>query len=141
MYEHIALAVDLTDNPNRLLQIATQVAQSHSATLNLFHVIDYAPLEPVGESVLAVPASAENQIIEQAKQRLDAVAQNIDFPIQNQWVELGSMRQAVTDIVNMHKINLVIVGNHERRGLGRLLGGNEDAILHAAPCDILAVRI
>ena len=34
-----------------------------------------------------------------------------------------------------------MLGSRERHGLAILLNFTEDAILHAAPCDVLAVRL
>jgi universal stress protein A len=37
--------------------------------------------------------------------------------------------------------DLIVIGSHERRGLSILVNLTEDTILHAAPCDVLAVRL
>ena len=35
----------------------------------------------------------------------------------------------------------LVVGSHGRHGLALLLGSTANAVLHGAPCDVLAVRI
>ena len=37
--------------------------------------------------------------------------------------------------------DLIVLGSRERHGLAILLNFTEDTILHAAPCDVLAVRL
>jgi len=37
--------------------------------------------------------------------------------------------------------DLVILGSRERHGVAVLLNLTEDTILHAAPCDVLAIRL
>ena len=37
--------------------------------------------------------------------------------------------------------DLIVIGSHERHGLSILVNLIEDAVLHAAPCDVLAVRL
>jgi universal stress protein A len=37
--------------------------------------------------------------------------------------------------------DLIVIGNHERHGLSILVNLTEDAVLHAAPCDVLAVHL
>jgi universal stress protein A len=36
---------------------------------------------------------------------------------------------------------LLVVGSHERHGLSVLVNFTEDTVLHAAHCDVLAVRL
>ena len=35
----------------------------------------------------------------------------------------------------------IVIGSHERHGLSILVNLTEDTVLHAAPCDVLAVRL
>jgi universal stress protein A len=37
--------------------------------------------------------------------------------------------------------DLVVLGSRERHGLALIVNLTEDAVLHAAPCDVLAVRL
>jgi universal stress protein A len=37
--------------------------------------------------------------------------------------------------------DLIVLGSRERRGPSILVNFTEDTVLHAAPCDVLAVRI
>jgi universal stress protein A len=37
--------------------------------------------------------------------------------------------------------DLIVIGSRGRHGLGALVNLTEDAVLHGAPCDILAVRL
>jgi universal stress protein A len=37
--------------------------------------------------------------------------------------------------------DLIVIGCHERHGLSILVNLTEDTVLHAAPCDVLAVRL
>ena len=38
-------------------------------------------------------------------------------------------------------VDLIVLGSRERHGLALLLNFTGDAVLHAAPCDVLAVRL
>jgi universal stress protein A len=38
-------------------------------------------------------------------------------------------------------VDLIVIGSHGREGIQRLLGSTANAVLHGAPCDVLAVRI
>ena len=38
-------------------------------------------------------------------------------------------------------MDLIVIGARERHGLSILVNLTEDTVLHAAPCDVLAVRL
>jgi universal stress protein A len=37
--------------------------------------------------------------------------------------------------------DLIVLGTHGRHGLGLMLGSTANAVLHGAPCDVLAVKV
>ena len=56
-------------------------------------------------------------------------------------VESGTIKSEVVRVANEIEADLVVLGSRERHGVAVLLNLTEDTILHAAPCDVLAVRI
>jgi universal stress protein A len=38
-------------------------------------------------------------------------------------------------------VDLIVIGSRERHGVSILFNFTEDTVLHAAPCDVLAVRL
>jgi universal stress protein A len=38
-------------------------------------------------------------------------------------------------------VDLIVVGSSEKHGLSFLITPTEDAVVHKAPCDVLAVRL
>ena len=56
-------------------------------------------------------------------------------------LEGGATRGEVIRAAEEEGCDLIVVGSHERHGLALLLGSTANAILHHAPCDVLAVRI
>jgi universal stress protein A len=44
-------------------------------------------------------------------------------------------------IAREHTVDLIVLGSRERHGLSILVNFTEDTVLHAAPCDVLAVRV
>ena len=43
-------------------------------------------------------------------------------------------------VARERQADLIILGSRERHGLSILLNFTEDSVLHAAPCDVLAMR-
>jgi len=44
-------------------------------------------------------------------------------------------------VAEEEKVDLIILGSRERHGLAILVNFTEDTVLHAAHCDVLAVRL
>jgi universal stress protein A len=56
-------------------------------------------------------------------------------------VELGSPKAEITRVAEEQGVDLIVVGSHGRLGLELLLGSTANGVLHAAKCDVLAVRV
>jgi universal stress protein A len=57
------------------------------------------------------------------------------------WVELGATKFEIARVAKENTFDLIVVGSHGRHGVALLLGSTANAVLHGAPCDVLAVRV
>ena len=139
-YKRILAVVDLTEDSDTIIRRANQVAHRLDAELALLHVVEYVPVEPMGEALM--PAiDIEKDLVRSARERLDALSRSHHLGEALGRVEVGSIKGEVMRVVEEDAIDLVVVGSHERHGLALLRHGTEDAVLHGAPCDVLAVRL
>ncbi len=56
-------------------------------------------------------------------------------------VRMLRTKEGILGAAREHGADLIVVGSHGRHGLALLLGSTANAVLHGAPCDVLAVRI
>jgi universal stress protein A len=56
-------------------------------------------------------------------------------------VATGSIKAGIVRAARAGGYDLIVIGSHERHGLSVLVNLTEDTVLHAAPCDVLAVRL
>jgi universal stress protein A len=56
-------------------------------------------------------------------------------------VEAGNIKAEIVRFAKEQAVDLIVLGSRERHGLALLLNFTEDTVLHAAPCDVLAVRL
>ncbi|HYM33799.1 MAG TPA: universal stress protein, partial [Steroidobacteraceae bacterium] len=66
MYRNILLVVDLSEDSDRIGQRAKSIADSYGATIKLLHVVEYVPLEPMGETLMPA-VQIEGELVERAK--------------------------------------------------------------------------
>ncbi len=139
-YRNILLCLDLTDDSEKIAERAKDVAARYGARIALLHVVEYVPVEPMGEALLPA-VQIEGELIERAKKRMEELAANMALQSSERTVIAGNIKAEVVRVAREHASDLIIIGSRERHGMSILFNFTEDTVLHAAPCDVLAVRL
>lgn len=139
-YKSVLVAVDLTERSDIVVGRALEVARAFDASLSLLHVVEYVPVEPMGEALLPA-VDIEEELVEGARKRLTELVSRMGIEDAQQRIEKGTIKSEVVRIAEETGADLVVLGSRERHGIAVMLNLTEDTILHAAPCDVLAVRI
>src|ERR1700722_11897724 len=140
IYSKILLAVDLNSDSIAVARRARDLAARMGAELTVLHVVEYVPVEPVGENMLP-PAALFDELAAAARQRLVTLCADIGVDADHQQVEVGSVKGEVVRVARAMQCDLIVLGARERHGLSIFVNLTEDTVLHAAPCDVLAVRV
>ena len=140
IYSRILLAVDLNSDSVTIGRRARDLAALLGAQLTVLHVVEYVPVEPVGET-MAAPVQMLDELAAAARQRLLALCTDIGVDADHQRVEVGSVKAEIVRVARMMNSDLIVLGARERHGLSIFVNLTEDTVLHAAPCDVLAVRV
>ena len=140
VYRRILVVVDLTDSSDVIARRALAIAEATGAEVSMLHVVEFVPVEPIGETLLPA-VQIEEELIERAKQRLAELARRTGGPLQSQQVAAGNIKAEIVRAAEEHRADLIVLGSRERHGLSILVNFTEDTVLHAAPCDVLAVRL
>ena len=139
-YKNILLVVDLSDDSQIIGERAKAIAACYQSAITLLHVVEYVPVEPMGEALLPT-VQIEGELVERAKVRLAELSQKLSLSNSRQLVETGGIKSEIIRAAQRLHSDLIVLGSRERHGLAILLNFTEDTILHAAPCDVLAVRL
>jgi universal stress protein A len=140
-YQHILYATDLGPDTDPVGERAAELARRYAARLSLIHVVEYIPLDLPMDVVLPERVDLSNALMEHARGRLREVARTLGVADGDIYLEFGSPKAEITRLAQEQSVDLIVVGSHGRHGLQLLLGSTANAVLHAAPCDALAVRI
>jgi universal stress protein A len=139
-YRKILVLLDLSEDSDRIAIAARDLGAYSQADLVALHVVQFIPVEPLGESLL--PTS---QIVQElavvSRQRLAALSVRLGLAHMRQRVETGSTKAEILRVAAEESVDLIVVGSRERHGLAILVNFTEDTVLHAAHCDVLAVRL
>jgi len=139
-YRKILLVVDLSDDSQVVGERANAIAACYQSEITLLHVVEYVPVEPMGEALLPT-VQVETELVERARLKLRELAQRLSLGGQPQLVATGSIKSEIIRTAQKLGVDLIVLGSRERHGLAILLNFTEDTVLHAAPCDVLAVRL
>jgi universal stress protein A len=141
IYQRIMLAVDLHPACDaHTTQRAQQIANDFNGELYLIHAIEHINAYGVAQAYPSV-LDLEDEMIKDAQAELARWGEKLGVPSNRQFVEIGSPKFVIINKAQELKIELIVVGSHGRHGLGLLLGSTANAVLHHAPCDVLAVRV
>jgi universal stress protein A len=140
-YTHILAAVDLSDESIAVVSRAAELARHYRARLSLLHVVEYIPIDLANDLVLPQQQEIEAHLTARAKEHLASLAEKLGDPDIAQQVVNGSTKAEILRCAEEQQVGLLVVGRHGRHGLSRLLGSTANAVLHNAPCDVLAVKI
>jgi universal stress protein A len=139
-YKKILLVVDLSADSDAIGSRARAIARCHGAQIELLHVVEYVPLEPMGETLMPA-VQIEGDLVKRATSKLADLAQRLELGNCVQRVATGSIKAEIIRIAQEQKVDLIVLGSRERHGVAILVNFTEDTVLHAAPCDVLAVRL
>ncbi|MCJ8169271.1 universal stress protein [Atopomonas sediminilitoris] len=140
-YQHILVAVDLSEECHAVVERASTLAQTHKARLSLCHAIEPMAMAFSGEVPMDLSLLQQQQQ-EQAQEHLKGFSNRYPSIQSSAWhLTYGQPRAEIHRLVEELACDLIVVGSHGRHGLALLLGSTANDLLHGAPCDVLAVRL
>jgi universal stress protein A len=83
----------------------------------------------------------EGELVERAKTRIAELAKKLGLEHCERLVRTGNIKTDVIRLAEERGVDLIVMGSRERHGVSIMFNFTEDTVLHAAPCDVLAVRL
>ena len=139
-YKKILVLLDLSDDSEQVAIAARDLAAHSNASMLVLHVVEFVPIEPLGESLMPT-VQIEDDLIKRSREKLDALIGRLALPRSVGRVESGNTKAGILRVAEEEKADLIVLGSRERHGLAILVNFTEDTVLHAAHCDVLAVRL
>ena len=137
-YKHILFCVDLSEHSMITAHRAINLAAKFSSKLTMMHVVESLPAYASGYLGIA---DVERELVDTAKEEMKKMAAKLNIAADRQLLLVGNPAIEVFNTAEEIGADLIVVGSHEKHGLGRLLGSNASGILHKAHCDVLTVKI
>src|SRR6202051_3281953 len=139
-YKKLLVVLDLSNDSEQVAVAARDLATYSKAEIVALDVVEFVPVEPMGESLMP-SVQIEEELIRRSRTRLNELAARLGLEKAKLRVETGNIKAEILRVADEESVDLIVVGSRERHGLAILVNFTEDAGLHAARCDVLAVRL
>ena len=139
-YKKLLVLLDLSEDSEQVAIAARNLAGYSNASMVALHVVEFVPVEPLGESLMPT-AQIEDELIKRAREKLNDLVARLALPRTLGRVEVGNTKAGILRVADEEQVDLIVLGSRERHGLAILVNFTEDTVLHAAHCDVLAVRL
>ena len=83
----------------------------------------------------------DDRVIARAREQIHALAATLGLASDDCRVATGNVKAEILRQAREVGADLIVLGCRERHGLSILVNLTEDTVLHAAPCDVLAMRV
>lgn len=129
LYKHILMAIDTITHSEETMDITREFATSEGARVSLLYTLPH--LEARGmDSLLPSLHEIESRIVETAKCRLAAAADEHELGDADESVMIGNCHDNILEAALSKNVDLIVVNNDHQQA----------TLISDAPCDILAVR-
>jgi universal stress protein A len=139
-YHKLLVVVDLSNDSEAVMIAARDLAAGSPAAIVAMHVVEFIPMEPMGEALMPT-VQVEVELVKRSQEKLTQLAARLGLSGATLRVEVGNTKMEILRVAAEEHADLIVVGSHERHGLAILVNFTEDTVLHAAQCDVLAVRL
>ena len=143
-YNKILVAVDTTDEAEDVIKAAREIADEKNSAISIitvirpmtdFYVNLYSTLED------SAKIGFESHAVDSVTAWLSGLAKRYGIDKSAMTVIIGTPAVEIRRLAEKLDVELIVLGTHGRHGLGLMLGSTANAVLHGAPCDVLAVKV
>jgi nucleotide-binding universal stress UspA family protein len=146
MYKRILVAIDGSDTANKALAAAVHLAKEVKGQVRLVHVIEelayltgFDQYGGYAADLIKIMRDTGNEILEGGMALARAAGVEADSMLYDNTGE--RLADVMADAAKRWNADLIVVGTHGRRGIGRILmGSGAEQIIALAPVPVLVIR-
>lgn len=146
MYTRIMVPVDGSDTSNKALVTALQMARETGGRVRLIHVVEelaymtgYEQFGGYSGELISAMRETGNKVLNDAMDIAKAAGVETDNLLYDNFG--ARLAEVVADSAKQWDADLIVVGTHGRRGVGRvLMGSGAEQILRMSPVPVLVIR-
>ena len=137
-YQHIMVALELSDDSNILIERAIFMAKQHNMISSFIH-LDGSHGEIYPELIDIHSDTNVRPVNELAMKKLRSFEANVDFPIRHFLVGTGNLANKLSETIENYRVDLLLCGHHQDFW-SKILSYSRQ-LINRSPVDILVVPI
>ena len=145
MFTRIVVGTDGSDTAAEAVRQATELAKLSNARLDIVSAYEPIPRQRVQEEQRSAPGDVQYEI--GPREDVNATLDNAAGTARKEGLEVeahareGDPADAILDVAEEVKADLIVVGNKGMTGARRfLLGSVPNKVSHHAPCSVIIIR-
>ena len=116
MYSKIIVAVDLSDETDKVMRRALELVRSQVDKLVLVHVVEPVPAVWGMETYAVDPINLQQQILDYTTTMLEEMGSKHGIEKANVHVVLGSPVSEIRNLAKSQKADAIVIGSHGNSG-------------------------
>lgn len=138
-YKHILYATDLGPHEKKIRNRVKLIHEQNKSELSIVHVVESVPVFMDMSGYLNTSEIIE-QMQKEATGLMNKISKDLEIADDHQHIIVGSPKTNIVALAKELKVDLIVIGAHNRHLIDNLIGSSTDAVLRSATCDVLAVR-
>ncbi len=146
MYRRIIVPIDGSQTSNKALSAALDIARESQGCIRLVHVVEelayltgYDQFGGSSGDLIKVMRDTGNKVLADGEAMAQAAGIACESSLYDNFGE--RLPEVVANEAIRWKADLIVVGTHGRRGVGRiLLGSGAEQVIRMAPVPVLVIR-
>jgi len=142
-FKNILVAYDSSSFSNRAFKSALDVAEPNKSKITIATVITGVYQPSIGFTMKYSEKVLEKytKTLQKTFSNLKSAAKEKNIKISLKILQDPSVSKAITNYVNSHKFDLVVIGSHGRTGLNKMiLGSVANNITQKVKCPVMVVK-
>ena len=142
-FKNILVAYDSSSFSNMAFKRALDVAESNKSKITIVTVITGVYQPSIGFTMKYSEKILEKytKTLQKTFSNLESAAKEKNIKISLKILQDPSVAKAITNYVNSHKFDLVVIGSHGRTGLNKMiLGSVANNITQKVKCPVMVVK-
>jgi universal stress protein A len=141
-YKRILVGMDFSAHAARAVHRALALGEQPGTVITLVHAVESSGLyDEFYDPLVPLRPDLDLELSATAQQKLDAMIQHLGSDKLQAAVMVGSPKAVILSQAEAMRADVIVLGQHGRRGISRLLGSTASAVIAGARCDVLAVRL
>jgi nucleotide-binding universal stress UspA family protein len=139
--KNILFATDFSEASQAALPYAAAFARRYDSQLHIAHIV--SPASYIIPSYPGDPVTLDSiheAALANVRERMETLASHLKTVPHHTYVREGQVWESLSEIIQTHEIDFLVVGTHGRTGVEKLiLGSKAEEILRLAPCPVLTI--